>query len=276
MAKTERKIKEEMSGKEDPQSSLAICLMITVPIVFALARRSEFVLAEFLNEQFSLYTLPKHLHEHAEYIVFITIGALIVSISKFVFGIRVWGVFRPILIAVAFKVIGILEGMIFLAFILSVNAFLIRPMLKSRKTPYFARVSILLSSSVLLMLVPIFIGKWTNSASLLQVAMFPIIALCLITESFAVKTRKEGLLIAIKRTFSTILVATMIALSAKIPGIIQLFLCCPELLFAQIGLILLVAHHLNFRLVEKIKPKLAEIFYSNKTVEISSGEVIKV
>ena len=82
-----------------------------------------------LNEQFSLYPLPKPIGEHAEYIIFVGLGALIVSFSKFVLGIKVWGVFRPVLLAVAFRMIGILEGIAFLVFVLSVNAFLVRPLL---------------------------------------------------------------------------------------------------------------------------------------------------
>ncbi|MBX7170803.1 MAG: hypothetical protein K1X72_07585 [Pyrinomonadaceae bacterium] len=253
---------------EPKQLSLTVFLLIMFPIAIALSRFSDTKFSHLLNEEFSLFSLSHHWQQPLEYIVFVAFGAMIVTFSKFTLGINVWGVFRPVLLAIAFKSIGVLPGIIFLAFVLSVNAFIVRPMLKANKTPYFARVSALLSSAVILILVSVFIGKWTGSETLLHFAFFPIIPLCLVTESFAVKTRKEGLRTAFYRISSTVFVAVLITILAKIRFLMNLLMQSPELLISQIGLILLMAQHLNLRLSTKLRQKFQDLNNKKKSLEI--------
>ena len=67
----------------------------------------------------------------------------------------------------------------------------------------------------------------------------------------------------------------MITLVATTP-VIRIFLSSPELLFAQIGLILLVARHLNIRLLENGLTKFSRRLKSGKEDEIESVAVIKI
>src|SRR5262249_58455854 len=117
--------------------------------------------------------------------------------------------------AIGFKMIGITIGLIFLTCVLVVIAFTVRPILKARRMPYFARVSVLLSSVVILMIIPILAGLWLSSASLVRIAYFPVVSLCLITESFAKALKDMGLGIAVQRCAMIGIDAGIMSIRAK-------------------------------------------------------------
>ncbi len=240
----------EIQKSESKKINLNILLLIVIPCLISLARFADTPFSTALSQHFSLTALPHHLHEHLEYLLFVPFGALLVTFFKFPVGLRVLGVFRPVLLAVAFKLVGIPVGLAFLAFVLAINAFLVRPSLKANDTPYFARVSILLICVVMFLVAAVFAGQWLQSETLLQLAYFPIIALGLITESFSSAIKKEGLPVAIKRVAATAFVAVVITLISEISGVLTFLLKCPELLVAQIGAILFIVEYLNFRLLE--------------------------
>jgi len=245
MIETMRKEKSRGEGE------WVIWLLFLVPLVIILGKLPAMPTSELFNSAFSLASVPRHMHAHLEYIIFVPLGALVVTFFRLTLGLRVFGVFRPILIAIAFKMIGITIGLIFLTCVLVVIAFTVRPILKARRMPYFARVSVLLSSVVILMIIPILAGLWLNLGPLVRIAYFPVVSLCLITESFAKALKETGLKIAVQRCVMTVIVAVIITLLAEATGGLHLLLRYPEVLVVQIGCIVLVAEHLNLRLLEK-------------------------
>jgi len=245
MIETKRKEKNKAEGE------WMIWLLFLVPLAIMLGKLPAMPTSELFNSAFSLASVPHHMQAHLEYIIFVPLGALVVTFFRLTLGLRVFGVFRPILIAIAFKMIGITIGLIFLTCVLVVIAFAVRPILKARQMPYFARVSVLLSSVVILMIIPILAGLWLSSGSLVRIAYFPVIPLCLITESFAKALNEMGLEIAVQRYAMTVIVAVIIMLLAKATGGLHLLLHFPEALVVQIGCIVLVAEHLDLRLLEK-------------------------
>jgi len=101
------------------------------------------------------------------------------------------------------------------------------------------------------MIIPILAGLWLSSASLVRIAYFPVVSLCLITESFAKALKDVGPGVAVQRCAMTVIAAVIITLLVKATGGLHLLLRYPEVLVVQIGCIVLVAEHLNFRLLEK-------------------------
>src|SRR5262245_17165431 len=244
MIETERKKKKKAKGE------WIIWLLFLAPLAIMLGKLPVMPTSELFNSAFSLAAVPRHMQAHLEDIIFVPLGALVVTFFRLTLGLRVFGVFRPILIAIAFKMIGIPIGLIFLTCVLVVIAFAVRPILKARRMPYFARVSVLLSSVAILMIIPILAGLWLSSGSLVRIAYFPVVSLCLITESFAKALKASGLEMAVQRCAMTVIVAVIIMLLAKATGL-HLLLRYPEVLVIQIGCIVLIAEHLNLRLLEK-------------------------
>src|ERR1700726_4224109 len=169
---------------------------------------------------FSVPDLPKGLHRHVEYIVFVPLSALLVAFFRLTLGIKVLGFFRPILLAIAFRIMGLPLGVAFLVLVLAGVA-LLRPML--RNAPYFARVAMILSLVAPIVLMPVIASRWWQAAWLSHLAYFPVISLGLACEGFVKILDAEGMRGAAWRVVTTILVGAVIAAVVKIPGMMAVF-----------------------------------------------------
>lgn len=217
--------------------------LFLLPLAVLAGKLSLIPTSPFFTNLFSIAALPKHLHRHVEYIIFVPLSALVVAFFRLTLGIRVLGLFRPILIAIAFRVIGIPAGVAFLLAVLAVVA-LLRPTL--RNAPYYARVPVTLSLVATFLLIPVIASKWWQAEWLDHLAYFPIIALGLACETFATILDEKGMREAVWRTVATILIAALITTIAKMPGVMPLFFRFPELLLMQAGLILVIGQYFNF------------------------------
>lgn len=217
-----------------------------VPLVIALAK--IFFLPGDVVALLSLTDLPASLHKAVENALFVPLGAVVVVFFRLTLGIEVLGLFRPILMAVAFSIVGLPLALGFLLFVLVIIVALRGPL---RDIHAYARVAVLLSIVAALLLVPLFAGKWWHLRWLEELAFFPVIALCLTCESFAKVADREGLREAVLRTANTLVVAALTYAVTAYPGTVAFFLRFPELLLAQAAFILLMTKHLSLRLFER-------------------------
>jgi hypothetical protein len=229
-------------GKKKPKSLMLALLYL--PLAVMIAKLPIFPASAAFDNLLSLSALPKHLHHHVEYIIIVPLSALVVAFFRLTLGIRVLGLFRPILIAIAFRIIGIPLGVAFLLTVLVFIA-LLRPML--RNAPYYARVPVTLCLVATFLLIPLIVTKWWQAAWFKHLAYFPIISLGLTCEMFARTLDKKGMREAAWRTLTTILVAGVITGIVRIPGVMDAFFRFPELLIVQAGLILAINEYFNFR-----------------------------
>ena len=218
--------------------------LLALPLAAALEKLlfAKSAFAGFL----SLEHLPMAFQRAVENVLFVPLGAVVVVLFRLTLGIRVLSLFRPILLAMAFAIIGVPLALGFLAFSLAVVVSLRPPL---RPLHSYARVAVLLSLVGALMLLPLMAGTWWDVPWLREIAFFPVIALCLTCESFAKVLDREGFAAAARRTGATILAAWVTFVIASAPGTLELFLHFPELLLAQAGLILLITRYLDLRLL---------------------------
>lgn len=233
------------------KSDLLIAVLLIAPLWLVIGKAPILPTSPFLSSFLSLSDLPHHLHVVVKNVLFVPLGALVVVLFRLTLGIPVLGLFRPILIAIAFDIIGIPIGVTFL-FLTLVVIVLLRPLLASDHS--YARVAVLLSLVAAILLVPLILGKWWDIEDLRQISQFPVIALCLTCESFAKVVDRQGLREAMWRTTATVIAAALIMVLTTMSGILELFLRFPELLLIQAGAILLISKHLDLRLFEGINP----------------------
>jgi len=212
-------------------------VLLLVPLAIALGKLPASPVSALFSDVFSLGHVPTSLHRHLEYVFFVPLSAIVVSVFRLTLGLRVLGFFRPILLAIAFREIGIPLGLMFLVVVL-VSVAGLWPVL--RTTPYYARVPVLLSVSAAFLVVPVMAARWFPWTSLVHLAYFPIIALCLISDTFAKLIERRGLRVAAWRASATVAAAVVITLVSNIHGAMQLPLRYPELLIAQVGCILVI------------------------------------
>jgi hypothetical protein len=237
-------------------------LLLVIPLAIMLGKLSVFPTAAGFRAWFSLTDLPKHMQPHVEYILFVPLSAVVVSFFRLTLGLPVLSLFRPILVAIAFRIIGVPLGLAFLAVVLG-TVLLLRPLLKGAH--YYARVPLQLSLVAMFLVLPLIAGKWWHEDWLRHLAYFPIISLCLICEAFTKSLDRKGLAAAAWPTLNTVLIGIIISLAASVHGALHLLLRFPELLVAQAGLVLFIGEYLHF---EILKGK--NLLVSQRTQEVES------
>jgi hypothetical protein len=221
--------------------------------LIALGRIDGLPTADFLAKHLALTGTPRGLQRAVQDILLVPLGALVVVIFRLTLGIRVLGPFRSILLAFAFLITGIGLGVVFLAttVLILVAA---RPAIKALNLPYFGRVSVMISAVAFVMVVAILSGSWLRSASLLNVAHFPIVVLVLVGEKVAATIKREGLASGLWRASTTALVGIVVTAVASIPGLDHVLLAHPELLLVEIWLIVVVSTLCPWRLLAGLNP----------------------
>lgn len=228
-----------------------ILTLFLITIVLMLGRLPGMPTSGFLNDFLSLSGLPKHMRRHAEYLLFVPLGGMLVCFFRLTLGISVFSFFRPILIAIAFRFMGVQAGFVFLVAALVIVA-LVRPLV--RDIHYYARAPVLLSLLVSLMALALAGGAFWHLAWMERLAYFPIIALCLTCDSFAKLLDEKGMVEAVWRAVTTTAVGLAIFGVTSIPGTMRALLRFPELLIAQTGCVLFIAGFLDYRWFEGRNP----------------------
>ena len=246
--------------------------LFLLPLVIMAGKLPVSPASTVFTNLFSVPDLPDRLHRHVEYIIFVPLSALVVAFFRLTLGIQVLGFFRPILLAIAFRIMGLPLGVAFLVVVLAGIA-LLRPIL--RNAPYYARVPVILSLVATFVLIPVIASRWWQADWLNHLAYFPVIALGLACEGFVKILDAEGMREAAWRVVTTILVGVVIAAVVKIPGMIAVFFRLPELLIVQAGLILVISEYLDFGWFEGKNPFAARLPAADAdTLNIASTETV--
>jgi len=235
-------------------------ILLLLPVLVMAGKYPLFPTSAAFSSWFSLADLPKHVQTHAEYMLFVPLSAVIVAFFRLTLGIPVLSLFRPILVAIAFRVMGVPTGLFFLALVLG-TIVVMRPLLKGRH--YYARVPVLLSIVASFMVVSLMLARYSHGLWLQHLAYFPLISLALICEAFTKTLDEKGLAEAAWPTLNTIIVGMVINYIANFHGTLHLLLRFPELLFLQIGVVLLIERYMHFEVFEGKNPFLsnrAELF----------------
>lgn len=247
-------VSTEQTGSRSWTPLLPLAAILIIPLLLVAYKSSGLPGAEWLRLNLTLESVSPEFHRRVNYLIFVPLGALIVVFFRIVLGIRLLGPFRSVLLAVALQVTGIGTGLIFLLAVTVVTT-AIYPVLNVLKMPYFARVSTLLSVVAAVMLAALMIGDRMQSATLQYVAYFPVVVLCLTAYGFARSTHVEGIWLALWRGSMTVVAAVLISGIARIPAIGASLVSYPELLIAEIGIILIMSQFLGFRVFDAINPK---------------------
>lgn len=230
-----------------------IGLFIVVPLAIVAVKLSNHSAGDLLARMLSLDSLPAELTAQLRMVLLVPVGAVVVVLFRVTLGIRVLGPFRPILIAIALQLTGLGAGLAFLGLVMATIA-IIRPLVRGAGLPYFARVSVLVSTVAVFVVTTVLVSHWLQMELLVRVAFFPIVVLCLVAESFARALYDEGAGSAVWRALMTVLAALSINTIAALPGLLDSLQTFPELVLLAFPIIALVGNRLDFRLLATFNP----------------------
>jgi len=213
----------------------------------AATRGSRFLSPGLLS--FSLFSLPIRVQEVYRILLLVPVGAFLLVLLRTLIGVKTFGTFTPVLIALAFRETRLLGGvLLFLAVValgLSVRFYLER--LRLLLVPRLAAVLIVV---VLLMLALSVISQRLGLESGVSIALFPMVILTLTIERMSVVWEERGSAEALEQGIGSLVVAILAYLVMNNSVVGHLAFVFPELLLVLLGASLVIGRYSGYRLLE--------------------------
>ncbi len=198
---------------------------------------------------FSFYNLPLESQILFKVLLMIPVGGLAIAFLRQVIGVRTFGTFMPVLIALAFRQTGPLWGVAFLCAViglgLAVRFYLDR--LKLLLVPRLAAVVIVV---VLLIAVLTVISFKLGLERGLSIGLFPIVIMTMTIERMTMVWEERGPSEAFQQGFGSIAVGILCYFVMNLQMVEHLFFVFPELLLVALAATLLIGRYSGYRLTE--------------------------
>ena len=192
--------------------------------------------------------------EFLKSIIMIPLGAVIVIIFRNVIGLRTFGTFLPVLIAVACRNTGAFWGLLGFTVIIAVVS-LLRHLISKLQLLHSPQLGVLLTAVIGLLLGASALGASFDTASLAKISLFPVVIIAITSERFAIVEIEEGRLTAWKIMAESLLVISVCYLVINSLSLQILMLGFPELLFFVAALNIWIGRWVGLRASEWIRFK---------------------
>ncbi len=199
--------------------------------------------------EFSLLSLPVNLQNVYRILLMVPLGALLMVVLRNVVGLRTFGTFMPILIALAFRETQLLWGIIL--FVLLVGLGLgFRFYLEQLRLLLVPRLAAVLTIVLIVMAAISIFSAQAGMQRGLSVALFPMVILAMVIERMSIVWEEHGPAEAMIQGLGSLVVASLGYLVMTQPLLIHLVFVFPEVLLVVLGIVLLLGRYTGYRLSE--------------------------
>lgn len=200
----------------------------------------------------SLYRLPVGWQSVLRVLLLVPLGALVVALFRNLVGIKTYGTFMPVLIALALRGFPLHLGLALVAVVIALGYFA-RFALERLRLLMVPRLSIMLCFVVLAVTLFALTGQDTGASSLFAGALLPIVILTMLIERVYITTSEEGYREALMRAFWSVLVASAIHPIFRSAHAEYLMFSFPELVFVVMGALVWIGGYVGYRLSDVIR-----------------------
>jgi hypothetical protein len=206
-------------------------------------------------DRWSLFAIPNQFQEIFHILLLVPIGVLMISVLRNVIGFPTFGIFMPVLMALAFRSTGLAYGLgIFAAVVLM--GYLLRRGIDRLRLLLVPRLSFLITFVILAFTVFALIGSKFGVREFMAVGLLPFVILSMTIERFFILIEESGPFQAIKTAAGSASVAAITYKIIQIDPLQLTFFVYPELLLAIMGLLLLLGNYSGYRLSELLRFKI--------------------
>ena len=198
---------------------------------------------------FSLFSLPIQAQTVYRILLLVPVGAFLLVVLRNVIGIKTFGTFMPVLIALAFRETQLLWGIVLFSSLVALGLS-IRFYLEHLKLLLVPRLASVLFVVVLLMSA---LSVLTHKLGLergLSVALFPMVILTMTIERMSIVWEERGASEALQQGLGSLFVASLAYLVMTIDYVEHLAFIFPELLLVLLAGTLLLGRYSGYRLLE--------------------------
>ena len=226
----------ELSGSRNMADAIAIA-----------ERRLEVRDADLVR--FSLLSLPLQAQQTYAILLMVPVGAFIMLLLRNLVGLKTFGTFMPVLVALAFRDTGLTAGVAL--FVLVVGAGLLaRFYLERLRLLLVPRLTAILILVVLLMAMVSVLSNRMELEVGLSVALFPMVIMSMTIERMSVAWDERGGANAVREGVGTLMVAALAYLVMSWPWLERFVFVFPEFLLLLLAGCLLLGRYSGYRLTE--------------------------
>jgi hypothetical protein len=199
--------------------------------------------------EFSLFSLPVQTQAVYRILLLVPVGAFLLAISRNLIGIKTFGTFMPVLIALAFRETELLWGIVLFTVVVALGLS-VRLYFEHLKLLVVPRLTSVLLVVVLLMAA---LSVLTHKLGLergVSVALFPMVILTMTIERMSIVWDERGATEALQQGLGSLTVAALAHLVMTISYVEHLAFVFPELLLVLLAGTLLLGRYYGYRLLE--------------------------
>ena len=238
-----------VEGGTDTNVRLAVQRNVTSAMTIAEARAAR---ARSGIANFSPLALPIQTQAVYSILLLIPVGTLLIVLFRNLIGIKSFGTFMPVLIALAFRETQLLSGLVLFSLLVGLGL-AIRFYLERLRLLLVPRLASVLTVVVLLMLCISMLAAALDMEMGLSVALFPMVILTMVIERMSVVWEERGAAEALQQGVGSLLMASLCYLVMGIDMIEHLAFVFPELLLVVLALMLLLGRYTGYRLTELVR-----------------------
>jgi hypothetical protein len=198
---------------------------------------------------YSLLGLPLQTQEVYQILLLVPVGAFIMLILRNLVGIKTFGTFMPVLIAIAFKWTGVLAGVILFVTVISLGL-LVRFYMERLKLLLVPRLTAVLIVVVLLMALVSVVSNKLGFEIGLNVALFPMIIMTMTIERVSVAWEERSPGFAIRQALGSLVIASLAYIVMREAHLQHIVFVFPEVLLVLFALTLILGRYSGYRLTE--------------------------
>lgn len=205
----------------------------------------------FLN-RWSLFSLPPEFQNTFRIILLVPIGALMICFLRNVIGFPTFGIFMPVLMALAFRSTGLIYGLAIFAGVVFIG-YLVRSRINNLRLLLVPRLAAILTLVVICFLILSLIGNKLGLRNMMAVGLLPFVILTMTIERFYVLIEESGVKEALLTASGSAAVAILTYGVLQLEGLQLLFFVYPELLLAVAAFQIILGRYTGYRLSEYIR-----------------------
>lgn len=236
----------QVKGVENPKVLISVSRheLSATALTISEARDTHPILSRF-----SLYRLPVQTQAAYRLALLIPVGALIVALVRNILGIRTFGTFMPVLVALAFRETQLLWGLILFTVVVSFGL-LCRAMFARLKLLLIPRLAATLTVVILIIVTISMVTHALHMERGLSVALFPLVILTMTIERMSIVWEEVGGREAIQRGILSLMVASLAYMVITNRYLEYLLFAFPELLLVNLSLAMLLGRYTGYRVTE--------------------------
>lgn len=202
--------------------------------------------------KFSFYNLPIETQLLFKVLLMIPIGGLVIAFLRQVVGVKTFGTFMPVLIALAFRETGLLAGVLLFMLVVAIGLF-IRNYFDHLKLLLVPRLAAVLTVVVMVLGAIVLLTDAMGLVIGLSISLFPIVILTMTIERMTLMWEEYGAQEALKVGFSSLFAAILAFFAMNNQALGYLIFAFPELLLVNLALAMVLGRYNHYKLTEYVR-----------------------